>query len=233
MKALILALITTALATFQPAHAENEVILDAKLEAAIEANDIQGVKALITADPSLVTKVGFSGITALHLADDKNEIAKLLVAAGADVNAPSMFSGTPLHRTIKNGNRELAAFLIEKGADLSAVDADGLTVVHCLAWIQNQARIESLFQLIEARKPGLMENPGKFGRTPLWMCVDRINIPAAMFFLYQGADPKLAPEGPGSSAAEYLQDRLQNDKDLTPEAQKQLKALASIMRVEH
>ena len=48
---------------------------------------------------------------------------------GADVNARDFNGDTPLHNTAYRGHNELILYLVEKGADVMAVNRDGLTTV--------------------------------------------------------------------------------------------------------
>lgn len=95
------------------------------LEAAAR-NDIDEVKALLenTVDPDSTNE---DGLTALHQCciDDSEEMMKLLVFHGADVNAQDSEKWTPLHAAATCGHLHLAKFLIAKGANLLAVNADG------------------------------------------------------------------------------------------------------------
>lgn len=50
---------------------------------------------------------------------------KLLIEFGADVNARDTESWTPLHAAATCGHLHLVRYLIDKGADLLAVNADG------------------------------------------------------------------------------------------------------------
>ncbi|MBV9546606.1 MAG: ankyrin repeat domain-containing protein, partial [Chloroflexi bacterium] len=70
-----------------------------------------------------------SGVTALHaaLAGPEPEIARILVAAGADVNARQQRGFAPLHTTAQNGSLELSQFLLEHRADPSVATDDGRT----------------------------------------------------------------------------------------------------------
>ncbi len=69
-------------------------------------------------------------VTPLHSAAAARqlEIARLLLAHGANVNARQADSGfTPLHEAAANGDLELAKLLLEKGADINAKMTDGKT----------------------------------------------------------------------------------------------------------
>src|SRR5205085_2213331 len=61
------------------------------------------------------------GVTALHaaLAGPAPDLARVLIAAGADVNAAQNSGETPLHETAFNGSIELTQLLLEQGADRS------------------------------------------------------------------------------------------------------------------
>ena len=63
-------------------------------------------------------------VAALHaaLAGPDHEIARLLVAAGADVNSRQQGGVTPLHEAAQNGEVELVRLLLEHGADPKATD---------------------------------------------------------------------------------------------------------------
>lgn len=55
------------------------------------------------------------------------EIAKKLIAHGANVNSRATSDFTPLHESAARGQLEFATLLIENGADLNAKTADGKT----------------------------------------------------------------------------------------------------------
>jgi len=68
------------------------------------------------------------GVTALHaaLAGPTPEIARALIAAGADVNARQAQDGvTPLQEAAHTGRLDLVRLLLEAGADPSVRDAKG------------------------------------------------------------------------------------------------------------
>lgn len=71
------------------------------------------------------------GATALHRSAYRGhyEICKLLLAHGACINVKDISFGdlrTPLHKAVQSGNKQLIDFLVEQGADVNALDRDGL-----------------------------------------------------------------------------------------------------------
>ena len=68
-------------------------------------------------------------VTALHaaLAGPTPEVARALVAAGADVNARQQGGVTPLQEAAANGAVDLVRLLLEHGADPAARDDNGRT----------------------------------------------------------------------------------------------------------
>ena len=84
----------------------------------------------------------------LHYAasEGQNEIAELLIAEGADVNAKNDKTvGYPLHFAAAFGHKEIAELLIAEGADVNAKDVDGETP---LDWAisRNQTAIADLLR---------------------------------------------------------------------------------------
>ncbi|XP_041096036.1 protein phosphatase 1 regulatory inhibitor subunit 16B-like [Polyodon spathula] len=75
-------------------------------------------------DPNLCND---DGLTALHQCciDNYEEIAKILLNRGANVNARDNELWTPLHAAATCGHASLVKVLIQQGADLLAVNSDG------------------------------------------------------------------------------------------------------------
>jgi ankyrin repeat protein len=105
---------------------------------AIQANDRDKVQALLVADKALVNlKTGY-GDTPLHIAAmvDNDEIAKLLIEYGADLEAQNGSFYTPLMRA----GLKVTKVLVEKGADINFVSSNGKTTAlsRALMWKEKE-----------------------------------------------------------------------------------------------
>jgi cytohesin len=62
----------------------------------------------------------------------RKEVAELLIANGANVNAKDDRESTPLHKLANNGDKEIVELLIQKDADVNAKtkDENVLTPLH-------------------------------------------------------------------------------------------------------
>jgi hypothetical protein len=71
----------------------------------------------------------YIGRTPLCLAIEKGhtDVAKILLANGANRNSPDKEGKTPLHFAIENGKSDIAKILLDKGADPNALDKQGHT----------------------------------------------------------------------------------------------------------
>ena len=97
-----------------------------------------GIVALLLergADVDAVARNAQVRTTALQAAaaSGDTESARLLVEAGADVNAAQPGGFTALHAAAANGNEELVALLLEHGADPAATTDDGKTAADLAA----------------------------------------------------------------------------------------------------
>ena len=79
---------------------------------------------------------------------DHKEIAELLIAKGANVNAKDYRGGTPLHRATGEGHMEIVELLIVKGADVNSKNKDDKTP---LDWAEEVDEFDSP-ELKAARK---------------------------------------------------------------------------------
>ncbi|KAK7094359.1 hypothetical protein V1264_005934 [Littorina saxatilis] len=120
--------------------------------------------------------------TALHCACQcesptaSADITRLLLDAGADVNARDTLGMTPLHDAAWNGYTETLRRLIHYEADLNAKDNEGRTPLHCASTASRPGII--ITQLVEAK--------AETGR--VHQAVVRGDVDALMTLLQQGAD---------------------------------------------
>lgn len=151
---------------------------------------------------------GGYGRGALHEAEDV-ELARLLLARGADVNLPDRHGDTPLHRRCKGGPVEVAQLLLSRGADATLPGAEGrrclqmaldyrqLAVGRALIAHGVRATPQVLIQLghpdkalamLEARR-SLLRKLDERGRSPLHHAAAQGLAELVQSLLALGADP--------------------------------------------
>jgi len=111
------------------------------------------------------------GLSPLQYAarDGRLETVKILLAAGADINAVEANNITPLVTAISNNHPDVAIYLVEQGADVKKVDWYGRT---------------ALFTAVETRNMDVDNGP------PFENSIDRPPfLPLIQLLLDKGADP--------------------------------------------
>jgi len=93
------------------------------IHGAARDGDIEAINDFLASGTDINAKELRNGWTSLHQAKTK-EIAELLIAKGADVNAKSKLGTTPLHYA---ANREITKLLIAKGSNVNARTSAGQT----------------------------------------------------------------------------------------------------------
>ena len=130
--------------------------------------------------------------------------ARLLVAAGADVNDTAPYGTSATVVAAHSGHGELAAFLLEQGADPNAAGA-GYTALHAAILHKDDYLVAAL--LVRGAHPNVPVvrstpvrrdsvdyylHPSYVGATPFWLAA-RFSAPAIMRLLAEhGADPLVA-----------------------------------------
>jgi RNA polymerase sigma factor (sigma-70 family) len=161
---------------------------------AVRLGDLAKVGAFLDADPALLNAqerwdeatarqfglpVLVSSFSALHRAvyNGDMELARLLLARGADVNARTRVGQTPLHLAVLIDRPPLAELLLAAGADPNGATDRGITSLHC-AVILGRAALADLL-LASGADPLLRDCQG---RTPLdWVRLKgQIEIAASM-----------------------------------------------------
>jgi hypothetical protein len=115
---------------------------------AARSGDVKTVETLLKAHPDLVSsKEEKFGQTPLHVAAFNNriDVAKLLLANKADVNAQANNGATPLHLAAAKGNKDMVELLLASNANINAVDHDGWSPLHsAVTW--GQKDVEDLLR---------------------------------------------------------------------------------------
>jgi ankyrin repeat protein len=126
-----------------------ELLLDRGADINAKSKPTEGINAILELNVDSVDAGLFQAYakTPLHLAWDE-EIATLLMAGGADINArEEAYDRTPLHLITEKffGDiEEIAELLILSGADVNALDRDGRTPLHFAANNRHKDVVEYL-----------------------------------------------------------------------------------------
>src|SRR2546423_2983125 len=92
------------------------------------------LREMLAAQPELTTAFSSDGFAPLHLAAffGQAETARVLIHAGADINAVSRneMMVQPLHSAAASRRDEVARMLVEAGADVNAKQRDAYTPLH-------------------------------------------------------------------------------------------------------
>jgi hypothetical protein len=91
--------------------------------------DVPKVTALLRVDPRLALARDAKGDTPLHWAarNGHKDVAAVLVANKADVNAKNSEGETPLHCAVVNAHRDIVEYLLANKADVNAEGKQGWT----------------------------------------------------------------------------------------------------------
>lgn len=123
--------------------------MDLDVFEAAAVGDLGRVRALVDADLSLARAFAPDGFHPLGLAAffRHGDVVRFLIAAGADVRAPSQngLKVTALHSAVADGgDRESALALIAAGADVHATQRHGWTPLHGAALSGDRAVVDAL-----------------------------------------------------------------------------------------
>jgi len=154
-------------------------------------------------NPAYVTDIQQGGYTPLLFAARVGDLAsaKLLVAAGANVNDTAPYGTSALVVAAHSGHGELAAFLLDKGADPNTIFA-GYTALHAALLQRDEQLVAALLAKGANPNSPLLKStptrresvdfyysPGFVGATPFWLAA-RFRSPRIMGLLVEhGADP--------------------------------------------
>jgi ankyrin repeat protein len=141
-----------ALYTNEPAIYDWLVQAGAQIDvfAAAATGNLARLKAELQVDPGRVNAFSADGFQPLGLACffGQTATAEYLLDHGAEVNTPSRnpMRVAPLHSALASRNAELARLLVERGADVNAVQRDDYTPLHEAAQNGDQATAAYLLE---------------------------------------------------------------------------------------
>ena len=173
---------------------------DTRLTEAARQGDRNAVQTLIRQKADVNAAEG-DGTTALHWAASANdlEMAKTLLAAGANVKAKSRLGGvTPLFMACRSGSAAMIELLIKAGADAGAPDSVGTTPLMLAA---ASGSVEAVQVLID-HGADVNAKESAHGQTALMFAAALDRGPAIKMLIAHGANPemttKVTPLGCGS-----------------------------------
>jgi ankyrin repeat protein len=161
---------------------------DTALADAAEKNDRVKVLALLKQRVNIndVNAPQVDGMTALHWAahHDDQEIARLLVGAGASVKAANRYGVTPLSLACTNGNGAMVELLLKAGADPNASLPGGETALMTAARTGALAAVNALL----AAGANVNNKDERRGQTALMWAAAEGHAPAVQALIDAGAD---------------------------------------------
>ena len=163
---------------------------ESQLRAATRRGDVEEAERLLKAGAKIDarTEIGFNsdGNSALDIAvaDRKPEIAELLLERGADPNQPDGRGRFPLDEAIKNGDLNLVAILIKRGASAVGMADSMLTLLHSAA---RHGRLKMCRILVEGEGGVDINAKTKGGATPLAVAVANKRTRVVRYLRSKGA----------------------------------------------
>ncbi|CAB0037255.1 unnamed protein product [Trichogramma brassicae] len=106
------------------------------------------------------------------------------------INARDKLGRTPLHMTLRSGNKKAFEILLRRGADPNCADENGRTALHLICSKCYDGDLMEMFFKINDKKNQMVQvnAVNKFGRTPLQLAVANLLPHAVDILLDRGAD---------------------------------------------
>jgi len=148
------------------------------------------IRLLVDKEASIDASGGWG--SPLYDAVDRGRLGavKLLIELGAAINGPEAIQSSPLIAAISRKYTDVAAFLIQSGADVGRRAKDGS---HALGHAACSKNVE-LLRTVVAGCPSVNIR-SSLGRTPLLLAIEGGWLEGVKLLLDHGADPLLADDG--------------------------------------
>ncbi|XP_024002726.1 B-cell lymphoma 3 protein homolog isoform X1 [Salvelinus sp. IW2-2015] len=121
----------------------------------------QACLSVVLSHPSILTCLevrNYEGLTPLHLAvqGGHKELVRMLLDAGADINAMDIKSGhSPLIHAVENNNMDMVHFLIENDCNVNGQSYSGNTALHCAC---GRGQVDTARLLLKNRADSSVKN---------------------------------------------------------------------------
>jgi ankyrin repeat protein len=104
----------------------------APIHDAAAAGDLETLRSLLDADPTLLESGNMHGFTPLHAAcfNGQVTVAHYLIDQGADIMSRDNNRFTPLHWAAYSTNADVVALLLDKGVDVNVQGTNGISPLH-------------------------------------------------------------------------------------------------------
>ena len=105
-------------------------------------------------------------LSPLHLAASSGvlDTCRILISQfGADVDLVDENNRSPLFFAVVTTHQDLAELLIDYGADINHMDAEGMSIAHCAAAVG----LVDFLELLQSESPHLLSRASLIGKTPL------------------------------------------------------------------
>lgn len=156
-----------------------------ELYAAALGGDLVRVKALLDAEPDLLSSRHSKGFSPLHAAAvrDREQVARLLLARNINVNDTEEFGNTALHMAAVKGHTDMAELLLTNNANVDAKNSESATPL----WVAAEQGRRDTVKLLLAHH-AKVDAASKDGSTPLWMAAYRGHKEVAELLLASNAN---------------------------------------------
>jgi formylglycine-generating enzyme required for sulfatase activity len=154
----------------------------------IRSGDVEAVIELLDAglDPN-IKNVREESLLYVAVKYGRLDLAKYLVAKGADIDAESAYGYTPLHVAVFHGQLDIAELLLQNGADINA-SSNGTTLLHDMSEHMTRpiGNHKLAFWLIN--QGAKVDAVDDHGDTPLHKSAWKGHAEVAMLLIATGAD---------------------------------------------
>lgn len=177
--------------------ATNQTAMGDRLCQFVRVDNKEGILSEVASGADL-NAIGTEGYAALHVAVQLGsyDMTELLITSGANVDLQDgPFGNVPLVYAIEGEKEELALLLLDSGADVEAIDSNGVALLHVAAATDNARVVREL-----VLRGADVNRRSYDDRTPLHFAAwgtNRIN--ALRTLLELGADPNAVQSSTGET----------------------------------